>query len=525
MAPESRGLSVLLSWYNSAINRLSFTVKSYNVTIDRCKMPATGVKQFLSIHPDNHQVPLELFALNRRRLVNRLRQKNLGNTVVLLQGGKDKSFYDTDVYYVFRQESYFMWAFGVLEPECYGTIEVESGKSTLYIPELPAEYAVWMGPLLTKEDFKKKYGVDEVYFTNELKDVLLNKSPTSLLTLKGLNTDSGLYAEEADFDGIDKFKVDNSTLFPEIAELRVIKTSLELDVMRYVAKVSSEAHRKVMRYVKPGVSEFQCESEFLNHVYAKGGCRHASYTCICGSGPNGAILHYGHAAAPNDRIIQNGEICLFDMGGNYFGFAADITCSFPVNGKFTPDQKLIYEAVLKANIAVQKAAKPGVSWVNMHKLASRTLLEALKLGGLLKGDVNEMMEAGLGYYFQPHGLGHLLGLDVHDVGGYLPGQPTRPIEKGPNRLRFARQLLEGMVVTIEPGCYFITPLLDEALASPILSKFLVPAVIERFRNFGGVRIEDDVYITASGIEDLTKVPRTVEEIESWMAGNDDHKYD
>lgn len=162
------------------------------------------------------------------------------------------------------------------------------------------------------------------------------------------------------------------------------------------------------------------------------------------------------------------------MGGNYFGYAADITCSFPANGKFTADQKLIYEAVLKANLAVQKAAKPGVSWVDMHKLASRTLLHELKVGGLLKGDVDEMLKAGLGYHFQPHGLGHLLGLDVHDVGGYLPDQPSRPSEKGPNRLRFARNLLEGMVVTIEPGCYFIEPvsLLIKGVSIACISAFL-----------------------------------------------------
>ncbi|KAI4468929.1 xaa-pro aminopeptidase 3 [Holotrichia oblita] len=487
-------------------------------------MVRNGVIGHLCIGKDNHKVPLELFALNRKRLSDKLKEQKLGNAIVILQGGKDKSFYDTDVNYVFRQESYFMWAFGALEPGCYGTIEVETGKSILYIPRLPAEYAVWMGPLWTSQEVTNKYGVDEVRYVDELNQLLLHKSPKLLLTLKGLNTDSGLIAEEASFDGIDKFTVDNTILFPIIAELRVIKTPLELEVMRYVTKASSEAHRKVMRYAKPGMFEYQCESEFLNHCYADRGCRHVSYTCICGSGTNGAILHYGHAGAPNDRQIKDGEMCLFDMGANYFGYAADITCSYPVNGKFTPDQKLIYEAVLKANLAVQKAAKPGVSWVDMHKLSSRTLLEALKAGGLLKGDVDEMMKACLGYYFQPHGLGHLLGLDVHDVGGYLPGQPSRPTEKGPHKLRFARKLLEGMVVTIEPGCYFVDALLNEALADPVLSQFLVPGVIERFRNFGGVRIEDDVYITATGIEDLTKVPRTVEEIENWMAGKDDHKY-
>lgn len=144
------------------------------------------------------------------------------------------------------------------------------------------------------------------------------------------------------------------------------------------------------------------------------------------------------------------------MGANYFGYAADITCTFPVSGKFTSDQKLIYEAVLTANLAVFEAAKPGVGWPDMHVLANRTLLEELKKGGLLKGDVDAMVTAGLGAIFQPHGLGHLLGLDVHDVGGYITGQPPRRQEpRGIEKLRTNRILQDRMVLTIEPGCYFV----------------------------------------------------------------------
>lgn len=143
------------------------------------------------------------------------------------------------------------------------------------------------------------------------------------------------------------------------------------------------------------------------------------------------------------------------MGGNYCGYAADITCSFPINGKFTADQKLIYNAVLKARDAVMAAAKPGVAWTDMHLLANRAVLTSLKEGGLLVGDVEDMIKAGLNEIFQPHGLGHLLGLDVHDVGGYLSGHPERSKEPGLRKLRTARTLLAGMVLTIEPGCYFI----------------------------------------------------------------------
>lgn len=143
------------------------------------------------------------------------------------------------------------------------------------------------------------------------------------------------------------------------------------------------------------------------------------------------------------------------MGANYCGYAADITCSYPANGKFTINQKLIYNAVLDARNAVMNSAKPGVSWTDMHLLANRVVLESLKKGGILCGNVDEMINAGLNETFQPHGLGHLLGLDVHDVGGYLPGYPERSTMPGIRKLRTARKLISGMVLTIEPGCYFI----------------------------------------------------------------------
>lgn len=148
------------------------------------------------------------------------------------------------------------------------------------------------------------------------------------------------------------------------------------------------------------------------------------------------------------------------MGANYFGYAADITCTFPVDGKFTPDQKLIYEAVLKANTAVINVARAGVSWVDLHLLAMKTLMTELRSGGLVKGDIDDMVYSGLGAVFQPHGLGHLLGLDVHDVGGYLDHTPERQTHiRGLKTLRTARVLADGMMLTIEPGCYFIDPVI------------------------------------------------------------------
>lgn len=480
----------------------------------------------LCMGPGTHPVPLKLFETNRNRLVERLRLKNAPKkSIVLLQGGDDVPFYDTDTTYLFRQESYFMWAFGITDPGCFGVIEIDSGIVHIFVPKFPAEYGVWMGRILEKHEWGVKYAIENVHFVDDMNKVITDLKPSTILTLKGTNTDSGLCAKEASFDGIERFNVNNTLLFDEIADLRVYKTDLEIEVLKYVIEVSSAAHRKVMRFVSVGKTEYQCESEFLHHCYQVGGCRHVSYTCICGTGHNASILHYGHSGAPNDRHIKEGDMCLFDMGANYFGYASDITCSYPVSGKFTEDQKLIYNSVLRANLAVLKSAKPGVSWADLHILAVASLLEDLKKGGILKGDIQEMIKAGVGAIFQPHGLGHLMGLDVHDVGGYLSNNPPRPKHiPGVDKLRTARILEERMVLTIEPGCYFIDHLLDKALNDDHLSNYFEADVVNRFRGFGGVRIEDDVLITKDGAINLTKVPRTIEEIERWMSGQDDGKY-
>ncbi|XP_014469832.1 PREDICTED: xaa-Pro dipeptidase [Dinoponera quadriceps] len=465
------------------------------------------------------KVPMSLFRENRERLVSRLQtnsEVSAEGTFVVLQGGEEVPFNDTDVNWPFRQESFFQWCFAVEEPGCYGALDLAAGTSILFVPRLPPEYAIWEGRLRTLEEFKERYEVDEAHYTDEIAPVLKEKRAHLLLTLSGKNSDSGLCAREAVFDGIAEFEVNNSILYPEICECRVIKSPEEIKVLRYVCKISSDAHKVVMRTMRPGMMEYQGESTFSHYVYHTGGCRHVSYTCICGSGHNSSILHYGHAGSPNDKVIEDGDICLFDMGGNYCGYAADITCTFPISGKFTEDQKLIYNAVLKARDAVIAAAKPGVAWTDMHLLANRVVLASLKEGGLLVGDVEDMIKAGLNEVFQPHGLGHLLGLDVHDVGGYLPNHPERSKEPGLRKLRTARILLAGMVLTIEPGCYFVDCLLDAALENPDQAKFLVAEELKRFRGFGGVRIEDDVLITETGVENLTDVPRTVEEIEKEM---------
>nr|CDS28436.1 xaa Pro dipeptidase [Hymenolepis microstoma] len=471
-------------------------------------------------------VPIKLHQENRSKLCGRLRDlwlsgkaptETLDGVYVLLQGGTPVMHGGSDVETVFRQESYFHWAFGGLEPGWYGAIEVATQFAVLFVPEIPENAAVYMGEPLTLIDIKSRYAVDEVHHTHNINKFFSEKKPSLLLTLHGMNTDSGLMTTEASFQGIDKFKVDSSVLHHEMSECRLIKSPLELEVIRYAVSMSSAAHRHLMRKVRPGMFQFQAESIFQHYCYFYAGMRHVAYTCIAATGCDCAVLHYGHAGAPNDHKIRDGDMCLFDMGGEYYCYCSDITCSFPVNGRFTADQRLIYEAVLCAVKAVTSRLRPRLSWVEMHKHAERAMLEHLKKGGLLKGDVDAMMGARLGAIFMPHGLGHLMGCDVHDVGGYNRGAPVRSDEPGLTNLRTARVVQANMVLTVEPGCYFIKRLIDHAKSDSRLNRFLVVEEIDRFSDFGGIRIEEDVVVTENGCEVLSDVPRTVEEIEDWMS--------
>mmetsp|Transcript_3107 Transcript_3107/g.10647 ORF Transcript_3107/g.10647 Transcript_3107/m.10647 type:complete len:245 (-) Transcript_3107:21-755(-) len=207
------------------------------------------------------------------------------------------------------------------------------------------------------------------------------------------------------------------------------------------------------------------------------------------------------------------------MGAEYHCYAADITCSFPVGAEgFTPDQQLVYEAVLAAQVAVYESLRPGAAWPDMHRAAERAVLEGLRTGGVVRGDVDAMLDADLGAVFMPHGLGHLIGLDTHDVGGYLDKDPPRSERPGLSKLRTARVIREGMVLTVEPGCYFIDRLLDDALADPKQAAFVDAGRLAAFRGSGGVRLEDDVVVRSDGVENLSICPRTVAEVLAVKAG-------
>ncbi|XP_068652092.1 uncharacterized protein [Aristolochia californica] len=479
-----------------------------------------------AVHHSPPAIDFELHALNRAKLVRAVREHLAASNrplhgFVFLQGGEEQTRYCSDHVILFRQESYFAYLFGVREPDFYGAIDIASGKSILFAPRLSDDYAVWLGEIKPLSYFKQRYMVNMVCYTDQMVKVLYDHyqvlGKPFLFLLYGLNTDSKKFSKPAELEEMEKFETDRSTLHPILTECRIFKSGMELELIQYATDISSEAHIEVMRKTKVGMKEYQLESLFLHHVYMYGGCRYCSYTCICATGESSSVLHYGHAAAPNDRILHDGDMALLDMGAEYHFYGSDITCSFPVNGKFTSDQHLIYNAVLKAHNEVVSTMRPGVSWMDMHKLAEKVILGSLVAGGLINGDVDDMMAERLGAVFMPHGLGHFLGIDTHDPGGYAKDL-ERPKEPGLSALRTVRKLEEGMVITVEPGCYFIDAVLDPAMKNSNTAKFFNHDVIQRFKGFGGVRIESDVHVTSNGCKNLTNCPRETWEIEAVMAG-------
>uniref|UniRef100_A0A7S2SQ72 Xaa-Pro dipeptidase n=1 Tax=Mucochytrium quahogii TaxID=96639 RepID=A0A7S2SQ72_9STRA len=469
---------------------------------------------------DLYAVDVEMFRENRLRVAAKVREEAPPGSVIVLQGGESTTLYSSDSEPLFRQESNFAYLFGVKEPDVFGAIHVDTGKSVLFFPKLPERYAIAMGEIRNTESFKAEYGVDEVHFLPDMLNYLLDMDPKVMYVGHGLNADSGKYMEVPKFEGIEQFRVDNGLLYNVLVECRVIKTERELALLRHINKISSQAHCWTMNQAQPGMREFQLESLFQHWGYFRGGCRHQSYTNICACGSSGSILHYGHAGAPNDEVVEDGDMALLDMGAEYKEYSSDITCSFPVNGKFTDDQKLIYETVLASQFAVMRAMKPGVSYIDMHTLSYRVILENLKKGGLLRGEVEDMMKANLGATFMPHGLGHFMGVDTHDVGGRPKGHQVQTRD-GYKSLRNCRVLEVGQVLTVEPGVYFNDFAIESALANPNQACFFNTEMLARFRGFGGCRLEDDVIVTETGIENMTHCPRTVADVEDVMAGRKD----
>jgi len=299
-------------------------------------------------------------------------------------------------------------------------------------------------------------------------------------------------------------------IYEVLCDTRSIKADYEKDLLNFIANITNQAHLEIMKNICPGQYERDLENVFMTHLRDNYYTRLWAYPCIGGCGHNSATLHYDI----NDCVIKDGDLFLADMGIRFCNYVSDVTITIPANGKFTERQKMIYNIVLKANRSSMQMIEPNqTTFADICKRSSMEILSGLQEIGLIHPgpSIQELFDAGLHQIFMPHSLGHLVGLDVHDVGFRVSYKKERI-------------LLEGQFITIEPGIYFIPFVLDRAFSDPNKSKYLnVDEIKTNYYNFGGVRIEDDVYITGDKVINFQEgLPRTAEAIEDYMAKNNVH---
>ncbi len=441
--------------------------------------------------------------LHRDKLFSLLDEEE--SAVVYMKGAELMYRYETDYEFPFRQESNFWYLTGVNEPDCHLLLDLNKQEYHLFVPKRDAHYAVWHGRVKPKEQYQEEYQPDHLHYEAKLPAVLKDLNPE---TIYCLNEEQAEFIEEFER----KTPIDLEILEEAITHCRVFKTDWELDQLRKAAKVNNTAHRAVLEALEPGLFEYELKAVFDYHNI-RNGLMLDAYNGIFAGGNNSAILHY----VENSEKIEDGDLFLIDAGYECNGYASDFTRTYPANGKFTDVQASVYDAVLEAQNKVIETSEPGVKMEDLHMLSARVMLQGLKDAGLVRGNIDDMMNEDIFALFFPHGLGHFLGLDTHDVGGYPKG--VERIERpGIKYLRMRRSLQPGMAITIEPGLYFIPALLEPAFEDNRTSNFLNKEKLEQMFDFGGVRIEDNLIITEDGCENLTDVPKERSEIEQTMAG-------
>ncbi|MCH8569092.1 MAG: aminopeptidase P family protein [Balneolales bacterium] len=437
--------------------------------------------------------------LNRRKLFDVFKPNT--NALIYLRGGSVTHRYDTDFEYSFRQESNFLYLTGVQEPDFHVIFDLKDRTWHLVIPKRDAKFAVWMGHVHKPDYYKERFKPDSVLYDEQLELVLSKRKPDLVYCLNVAQAKS-----------LERYKVEveTETLSEALSYCRSIKTPEELDKMRFASDVAGRAHIAAMKRAQTATSEYQVKAAY-EFVTSEAGLLHQPYSGIFASGANSAILHY----VENNRSFDRNTHFLIDAGAEYQGYAADITRSFPVNGRYSGIYADFYDIVLQALTETTSGARPGVKMEDLHLHACRVILDGLKRIGMLKGNISDMMEVNLFALFFPHGLGHFLGLDTHDVGGYLKG--VEPIDRpGLRFLRARRTLEKGMVITIEPGLYIIPALIEPAFTDPVYKSFLQEDALRKQLGFGGIRIEDNLVITENGTDNLTTVPKKRAEIEALL---------
>ncbi|KXG46311.1 uncharacterized protein PGRI_051670 [Penicillium griseofulvum] len=441
---------------------------------------------------------------------NVARKLGASTGLIFLSGQPTINLRDSDQSRPFRQRRYFYYLSGVDEPDCSLTYDIEKDLLTLYVPDFDLHRAIWMGPTLSREDAQDRYDVDHVRYHASLKYELQ-------VWLDERKQGSELYlihdSEKPEHLPKD-LPVDLEQLGPAMDTARGVKDEYEIRMIRQANKVSGLAHRKILESIQTMSNESQIEGSFLNTCVSNG-ARNQAYQIIAASGPNAAVLHY---ARNNETLDKKPLVCL-DAGAEWNCYASDVTRTFPLTGEWPSDYvRDIYKLVERMQEECIRLIRKGVRYLALHDLAHDIAIEGLLALGVFKNGTNlEIRQSGASKVFFPHGLGHHVGLEVHDVSE----RSIMALHQGFDQLQYrpilnstclspctlsAPLLEEGMVVTVEPGLYFSPLAMANARQQPY-AKYIDFDVAEKYVHIGGVRIEDDILVTATGYENLTTAPK------------------
>jgi Xaa-Pro aminopeptidase len=450
---------------------------------------------------------------------NRLR-KEISSGIVLFLGNEDVPFNYPANTYSFRQDSSFLYFFGLDQPALAAVVDIDNNIDYLFGNDVDIDDIIWMGKQPTMKERGLQVGVNNALPLKDLGELISNakKAGRKIHFLPPYRGETILWME--DLLGIHHLEIRKNaseTLIKAVIKLRMVKDELEIAEISRMVDVAYLMHTTGMKMAKPGINEREIAGAVEGKALSFAGP--VSFPVILSI--NGQTLHNHYHG--NDLIME--KMLVIDAGcESDLHYASDITRTVPVGGKFSARQKEIYEIVLKANMTATEAVKPGARFRDIHLLAAREITLGLKNAGFIKGDVDEAVALGVHTLFFPHGLGHPLGLDVHDLEGMgenfvgYDEETTRSKEFGLAFLRFGRKLQKDFVMTIEPGIYFIPELIDIWKAENKFATFLNYEKIEQYKDFGGIRIEDDVLVTETGYRVLGKpIPKTVAEIERLMA--------
>ncbi len=444
-------------------------------------------------------------------------QKNVGSGIILILGNYEASMNYGANTYAFRQDSNFLYYCGIDLPGFAAVLDVDENKETIFGNDFEMDDIVWMGPQPKVKDLAKQVGIKNTGTLPALSEAIASaiKNGRTVHYLPQYRHKNISWLSE--LTSVNQNAINNFTspkLTKAVIEQRSVKSKEEVGEIEYALDIAFEMQTYAMRFTRPDIYERDIAGAIEGIALSMG--KGLSFSSIFSV--HGETLH-NHSY---ENIMKKGQLVVNDSGAeSLLHYASDITRTFPVDGKFTAKQKEIYEIVLKAQMDSIKAIKPGKKYKDIHLLAAKVIVKGLKEVGLMKGDVNQAVKEGAHALFFPHGLGHMMGLDVHDLEGLgenLVGynkKITRSDQFGLAYLRLAKELEPGFVLTVEPGIYFIPQLIDMWKAENKFSQFINYNKLEEYRHFGGIRIEDDVLVEKTGNRVLGRkeIPKKITDVE------------